>query len=213
MRLSFAPPCGATAFVSAWHSSAPVMPAAKLVMAESAATRRRGSAPGRPPARWTCRPRLPRGRGRRGSRPASRRRGRGTTCRRRDGGDALRRPPPRAAGPHVGVVGPAHADEAGVGRLAGERREAGEVDVILDQHDGAGRHVVAQRAGRVGEDQRRYAERRKRLQGRAHGVRPPRLVSVRAAREHRDRAAREAPDMERPGMARDAVAGKPARSA
>src|SRR6185503_1323069 len=38
---SMAPPCGATVLVSSCESSSPVMPAAKLVMMETAATRRR----------------------------------------------------------------------------------------------------------------------------------------------------------------------------
>ena len=169
------------------------MPAAKLVMVETAATRSRKK-----------RPRITSGTV---DMP--------TASAPSDAGDADlgRRLEGRAGEPHVDagrerdafalggaeqggaearVIGAGHADEALVGRLADQRVDAGEVDVVGDQHQFAGTDLGAQRAGGIGEDQRVAAERlRASRSAPASPPASPRLVVMGAAGEDDDRHALE----------------------
>ena len=89
-------------------------------------------------------------------------------------------------GAQLGVVGVAQAGEARaelVGVRPGEHVHAGQVDVVLDQHQPAGTDVDAQRAGRVRQHQELRAGRLERADGHPDLVQVPALVEMGAALE------------------------------
>ena len=57
----------------------------------------------------------------------------------------------------VRIIGIRHADKAMIARLADQGIHAGEIDVILDQHDASGAQFRIERARGIGDDQDRNA--------------------------------------------------------
>ena len=134
---------------SSWLSGSAEMPAARLVTSEMP-EHLAGRPPGRrwSPARWTCRPGPRPARRPSGPRPGSRTAGRRTA----------RRPPPAGSGSTVRASvrsRPAYASDRSMKVAPTQRRGAGEVDVVGDQHHGARAPVAVQAAAAVGQHQDR----------------------------------------------------------
>ncbi len=197
------PPLGAFSLVSPCDSSAPVMPAARLVITEKAAQ-----------SRPRKRPRIISG---------HRRHADGVRAHAARHADFGRRLEAWAGKPHVDafmqgdarrfrraaedlhhacVIGIGEADEARIAGLADQRVCPGEIDVVGDHHHRTGAHLRPQRPGRIGEYQPLDADGLHDLQRPAHGGRIAFFVIVRPPRKQDHRHAGK--------VARRKLAGMPA---
>ena len=105
-------------------------------------------------------------------------------------------------------MGIGHRHETGIGRLADQRVGAGEGDMVVQQHQPAGRDVGAQRAGRIGQDQPVAAKRGQHFQRQPHRIGSTMFVVVRPAAEDGDTAAFQLADDQLRHMTRHAGMGK-----
>src|SRR5215207_2782474 len=91
------------------------------------------------------------------------------------------------------VIGPGEVDEAGVAAVAEERVRAREVDVVGDRDEARGAQIELDRAGGVGEEERRRPERRDDAERNLHGRRVAGLVVMRPALKQEDALALDSP--------------------
>ena len=86
--------------------------------------------------------------------------------------------------PNHGIMRGGHRHEARIRRLADQGIGAREIDMIRQQHQRSGRHLGAQAARRIGQDQPPAPQRLQQLQRRAHGIGAAGFIVMRPPAQH-----------------------------